>query len=249
MRQLIIDTETTGLYPEQGHRIIELAGLEVVNRRATGRTFHFHLDPEREIDFGATDVHGLTWEDLKGKPKFRDVAAEFIDFARGAEWVIHNAPFDLSFLDIELTLAGLVRCVDLHVNVIDTLALARDMFPGKRNSLDALCERFRVDNAHRTLHGALLDAQLLADVYLAMTRGQETLTIDMGGAVPLVALMGADEFGASGNVGARASLKVIVPSADEMVAHRAYLVALNEESKGRCVWLLLDTPAAASAPT
>src|SRR5215217_741882 len=141
MRQLIIDTETTGLYPQQGHRIIELAGLEVVNRRATGRSIHFHIDPEREIDFGATEVHGRTWDDLKGRPKFRDIAAEFIDFARGAEWVIHNAPFDVSFLDIELGLVGLASCAAVHVSVIDTLALAREMFPGKRNSLDALCER------------------------------------------------------------------------------------------------------------
>jgi DNA polymerase-3 subunit epsilon len=242
MRQLIIDTETTGLYPEQGHRIIELAGIEVVNRRATGRTFHFHLDPEREIDFGATEVHGLTWDDLKSKPKFRDVAPEFMDFARGAEWVIHNAPFDLTFLDIELALCGLVRCVDLHANVIDTLALAREMFPGKRNSLDALCERFRIDNAHRTLHGALLDAQLLADVYLAMTRGQESLTIDMGAAVPLATLLGADGLAIPLNASARVQLKVIMPTADEMAAHRAYLMALHEESKGRCVWLSLDAP-------
>ncbi len=182
MRQLILDTETTGLDPKQGHRIIELAGLEVVDRRATGRTIQFFVDPEREIDAGATEVHGMTWEDLKGKPKFADVAADFIDFARGAQWVIHNAPFDIAFLDAELARAGLPACRDLHGGVIDTLALAREMFPGKRNSLDALCERFGVDNAHRTLHGALLDAQLLAEVYLAMTRGQETLTIDMGGA-------------------------------------------------------------------
>jgi DNA polymerase-3 subunit epsilon len=248
MRQLIIDTETTGLYPEQDHRIIELAGLEVVNRRATGRTFHFRLDPERDIDFGATEVHGLTWDDLKGKPRFRDIAAEFIDFARGAEWVIHNAPFDLSFLDIELARAGLIRCADLHVGVIDTLALAREMFPGKRNSLDALCERFRVDNAHRTLHGALLDARLLADVYLAMTRGQESLTIDIAGAVASAALIGADGLAVLGNASARVSLKVIVPSADEMAAHRAYLVALHEESRGRCVWLSLDVPVGALTP-
>ena len=165
MRQIILDTETTGLDPKQGHRIIELAGLEVVNRRATGRTIHFHLDPEREIDAGATEVHGMTWDDLKGKPKFRDVAAEFVEFARGAEWIIHNAPFDVAFLDVEFALAGLARLRRRRTpKLIDTLALAREMFPGKRNNLDALCERFGVDNAHRTLHGALLDAQLLAEV-------------------------------------------------------------------------------------
>jgi DNA polymerase-3 subunit epsilon len=179
MRQLIVDTETTGLDPQQGHRIIEIAALEVVDRRATGRSVHFRVDPEREIDAGASAVHGMTWEDLKGKAKFVDVAPEFIDFARGAEWVIHNAPFDLAFLDAELVRAGLPRCADIHGAVIDTLALAREMFPGKRNNLDALCDRFGIDHAGRTLHGALLDAQLLAEAYLAMTRGQETLTIDV----------------------------------------------------------------------
>src|SRR5512139_3975599 len=134
MRQIILDTETTGLYPEQGHRIIELAGLEVVNRRVTGASIHFYLDPEREIDAGAAQVHGMTWDDLKGKPKFRDVAAEFMDFARGAEWVIHNAPFDVAFLDVELRLAGLPRCAEIYGGLIDTLALARETFPGKRNN-------------------------------------------------------------------------------------------------------------------
>jgi DNA polymerase-3 subunit epsilon len=239
MRQLIIDTETTGLYPQQGHRIIELAGLEVVDRRATGRTIQFHLDPEREIDAGATEVHGKTWDDLKGKPKFRDVAAEFVAFARGAQWVIHNAPFDLSFLDVEFGLAGLPRCAEVHAGVIDTLALAREMFPGKRNSLDALCERFGIDNAHRTLHGALLDAQLLAEVYLAMTRGQESLTIDIGGPAPGIAAHGAREGPATDAAAARPPLPVIAPTPDELEAHRAYLETLQKESKGRCVWLAL----------
>ena len=179
MRQIIIDTETTGLDPKQGHRIIELAAIEVVNRRATGRSIHFHVDPERDIDVAATEVHGRTWDDLKGKPKFGDVAPEFLDFARGAEWVIHNAPFDIAFLDDELTRAGLPACGSVYASLVDTLTLARETFPGKRNSLDALCERFTIDHAHRTLHGALLDAQLLAEVWLAMTRGQDSLTIDI----------------------------------------------------------------------
>jgi DNA polymerase-3 subunit epsilon len=179
MRQLIIDTETTGLYPDQGHRIIELAALELVNRRPTGRTAHYRLDPEREIDARATEIHGMTWDDLKGQPRFAAIAEEFIEFARGAQWVIHNAPFDVSFLDAEFKRAGLPRCAEIHAGVVDTLAQAREMFPGKRNSLDALCERFGIDNAHRTLHGALLDAQLLAEAWLAMTRGQDTLTIEI----------------------------------------------------------------------
>jgi DNA polymerase-3 subunit epsilon len=241
MRQLIIDTETTGLYPQQGHRIIELAGLEVVDRRATGRTLHFRMDPEREIDAGATEVHGMTWEDLKGKPKFRDIAAEFVDFARGAEWVIHNASFDLGFLDAEFALAGPTRCADVHAGVIDTLALAREMFPGKRNSLDALCERFGIDNAHRTLHGALLDAQLLAEVYLAMTRGQETLTIDIATRPPIGA--SAEGTAPPGNAAPRPALKVIVPTPEELAAHRDYLAALDVASKGRCLWRITELPA------
>ena len=151
----------------------------MVNRRLTGRHLHFRIDPERDIDAGATEVHGMTRDDLRGQPRFADVAGEFVDFARGAEWIIHNAPFDVAFFDYEFDLAGLPQSASVYASLVDTLALARDSFPGKRNSLDALCERYGVSNAHRTLHGALLDAQLLAEVYLAMTRGQETLVIDM----------------------------------------------------------------------
>ncbi len=245
MRQIILDTETTGLDPKQGHRIIELAGLEVINRRPTGRTVHFYVDPEREIDVGATEVHGLTWEDLKGKPKFRDVAGDFLEFARGAEWIIHNAPFDIGFLDVEFALAGLPGCREAYCGLIDTLALARETFPGKRNNLDALCERFGIDHAHRTLHGALLDAELLAEVYLTMTRGQETLTIDMGGAPP-AAEPGGDVNG-KGNAGPRFALKVVEPTVEEMRAHAEYLAALDKESKGRCVWCALEPPGAPAA--
>jgi len=237
MRQIIIDTETTGLDPQQGHRIIELAALEVANRRATGRTVHFRIDPEREIDAAATDVHGMTWEDLKGKPKFREVAAEFIAFAEGAEWIIHNAPFDLSFLDFELKQAHFPCSCDLHSGVTDTLALARELFPGKRNSLDALCERFSVDNAQRTVHGALLDAQLLADVYLTMTRGQETLTIDMA---PPPAVM-LDPSGAAIDLAAaRKTVGAVAPSFEELELHQQYLLVLEKESAGRCLWLALE---------
>jgi DNA polymerase-3 subunit epsilon len=236
MRQIILDTETTGLYPEQGHRIIELAGVEVLNRHPTGNTIHFYVDPEREIDAGASQVHGMTWDDLKGKPKFRDVAAEFLDFARGAEWVIHNAPFDVAFLDVELGLAGLPRCAEIYGRLVDTLALAREAFPGKRNSLDALCERFGIDNAKRTLHGALLDAELLAEVYLALTRGQETLIIDL----PPPSRRAAGAASAAGDGGRPVGLRVIAPTAEELALHEAYLAALDRESKGRCVWLAPD---------
>ena len=242
MRQIVLDTETTGLDPKQGHRIIEIAGIEVVNRRATGRTIQFHVDPERDIDTGATEVHGKTWEDLKGKPRFRDIAAEFLDFARGAEWIIHNAPFDVEFLDMEFGFAGHAASVSFYAKLTDTLALARDMFPGKRNSLDALCERFSVDNAHRSLHGALLDALLLAEVWLAMTRGQETLSMELAVAAPRgvegpagVLLIGA---------AARAvPLIVIEPTADELAAHREYLAMLDKEIGGRCIWLATEAVA------
>ncbi len=243
MRQIIIDTETTGLDPKQGHRIIEVAALEVVNRRATGRSMHFHVDPEREIDAAATEVHGKTWEDLKGKPKFRDIAAEFLDFARGAEWVFHNAPFDVAFLDDELQRAGLPPCAHAYAMLVDTLTLARETFPGKRNSLDALCERFTIDNAHRTLHGALLDAQLLAEVWLAMTRGQDSLTIDI--ATPAATAAAAIGDGTSA---IRAALIVLQPSADELAAHAAYLGALERDAPGCCVWLALAREPDTSIP-
>jgi DNA polymerase III subunit epsilon len=243
MRQLIIDTETTGLYPQQGHRIIEVAALEVVNRRATGRSVHFRVDPERDIDPGATEVHGMTWEDLKGQPKFRDVAGDFVDFAAGAQWVIHNAPFDLAFLDAEFGLARMPPCAAVHAGVIDTLALAREMFPGKRNNLDALCERFGISNAQRTLHGALLDAELLAEVYLAMTRGQDALTIDIAVPARLAGAVDAGPLPAGSG-----PLKVIAPTAAELAAHADYLAVLDAESKGKCIWLRPD-PAAAPAST
>jgi DNA polymerase-3 subunit epsilon len=239
MRQLIIDTETTGLDPALGHRIIEFAALELVDRRPTGRNLHLYFDPEREVDPGAAEVHGMTWEDLKGKPRFRELAPQIVDFARGAEWIIHNAPFDLGFLDRELDRVALPRCADVHGGVIDTLALAREAFPGKRNNLNALCERFGVSNAHRTLHGALLDAQLLAEVYLAMTRGQETLTIDMGGRPSGLAAISAAALAAAN----RPALIVLLPSAAELAAHEAYLAALDRESKGACVWLQLAVAA------
>ena len=232
MRQIILDTETTGLDPKLGHRIIEVAAVEMVDRRPTGRTLQIYVDPEREIDAGASEVHGMTWEDLKGKPKFADVAPEFIDFARGATWIIHNAPFDVGFLDREFGLAKLPVSAELYGGLIDTLALAREAFPGKRNNLDALCERFGVSNAHRTLHGALLDAQLLAEVYLAMTRGQESLTIDLGSGTSLTLAASANHSSTS-----RPLLAVSQPSPEELLAHQAYLEALDRETKGRCLWL------------
>jgi DNA polymerase-3 subunit epsilon len=232
MRWIILDTETTGLDPKQGHRVIEIAGVEVVDRRPTGRHVHFYVDPEREIDAAATDVHGLTWETLREKPKFADIAGEFVEFARGAMWIIHNAPFDLAFLDEELQRLDLPSTAAICAEVVDTLALAREQFPGKKNALDALCERFGIAHAHRTLHGALLDAQLLAEVYLAMTRGQESLAIELS--APAAAAM--DLSGAS----TLPPIRVLAASADELALHRTYLVELDREAKGRCLWLALE---------
>jgi DNA polymerase-3 subunit epsilon len=237
MRQLLVDTETTGLDPKQGHRIIEIAAVEIVDRRLTGRHRHYRLDPERDIDFAATEVHGLTRDDLRGLPKFRDVVADFVDFSRGCEWIIHNAAFDVAFFDYEFDLCGFPCSTTVYGRLVDTLALARDSFPGKRNNLDALCERFGISNAHRTLHGALLDAQLLAEVYLAMTRGQETLIIDMQ--MPSVPGPGAFARGDSDAM-PRYVVHRIVPDAAELAAHRSYLEALARESKAGCLWLSIE---------
>ena len=228
MRRIVLDTETTGLEPAEGHRIIEVACLEMDGRRATGRHFHRFVNPERDIDIAATQVHGLTAEDLADKPKFCDIVDELLEFVEGAELLIHNAPFDVAFLNAELALIGRAK-VETVCSVSDTLMMARDLHPGKKNSLDALCERYAVDHSRRTLHGALLDAQLLADVWLAMTRGQETLDMMMASAeAPSVALADAP---------LSAAIAVVRASADELAAHRAMCERIERESKGRCLWL------------
>ncbi|MEP6701576.1 MAG: DNA polymerase III subunit epsilon [Betaproteobacteria bacterium] len=229
MRQIVLDTETTGLDPKLGHRVIEIGCVEVVNRRLTNRHFHTHLNPEREIDFGATSVHGMTWDDLKDKPRFADRAVLLLEFVAGAELVIHNAPFDVGFLDAELALAGLPPLSNHCAGVLDTLRLAKDLHPGKRNSLDVLCERYQVDNSGRTLHGALLDAELLADVYLAMTRGQESLEIAIE-SVSAAARIARHEGGK------RTALCVIRASGVELAAHDTYLGGLERESRRTTLW-------------
>ena len=231
MRRIVLDTETTGLEPTEGHRIIELACLELSGRRATGRHFHRFLNPERHVDIGATQVHGLTAEDLADKPRFADIADEFLEFVDGAELLIHNAPFDVAFLDSELTRIGRPRLENV-CRVSDTLMMAREMHPGQKNSLDALCARYSVDHSRRTLHGALLDAQLLADVWIAMTRGQETLGIDLTPAAPTMALPSYD-------APVQAFLHVIRPSAEELAAHAAMCERIERESKGQCLWMHL----------
>jgi DNA polymerase III subunit epsilon len=228
MKRIVLDTETTGLEPTDGHRIIELACLELSGRRATGRHFHRFLNPERMVDLAATQVHGLTVEDLLDKPRFADIADEFLEFIEGGELLIHNAPFDVAFLNAELERIGRPR-IEIVCRVSDTLAMAREMHPGKKNSLDALCERYAVDHSRRTLHGALLDAQLLADVWIAMTRGQESLEIAMS-AAPAVLL--ADCAAPS-----QVLLTVIRPDEAELAAHAALCERIDKESRGRCVWL------------
>jgi len=238
VRQIILDTETTGLEPELGHRIIEIGCIEVVNRRRTGRVFHRYLRPDREIDPGALQVHGLTAEFLAGQPRFTDVAAEWIEFVRGAELVIHNAPFDVAFLDAELARLPEPpgRVGDL-CQVLDTLALARGMHPGQRNGLDALCKRYSVDNSHRDLHGALLDADLLLEVYLAMTGGQGALTLDEGSAAT------ERRVAAKKAKRPRGTLIVVRASEAELQAHEQRLAALDKSSGGKTVWRRLEAGA------
>jgi DNA polymerase-3 subunit epsilon len=229
MRQIILDTETTGLNPKTGDRIIEIGCVELLNRRLTGNTFHRYVDPERDSDPGALEVHGLTREFLSDKPKFADVVDALCDFVAGAEILIHNAAFDMAFLDEELARLTRPGFKEHCGEITDTLAMARELHPGKRNSLDALCERYGVSNAHRTLHGALLDSELLAEVYLAMTRGQETLMIDIAPRAT------AD----SGWIAAdRSALIVIRADEDEVLAHMATLDAIAKESRKVPVWRL-----------
>jgi DNA polymerase III subunit epsilon len=244
MRQIVLDTETTGLEAELGHRIIEIGCVELVNRRPTGRSFHRYLNPERDIEAAALAVHGISGDALAREPRFVDIADELLAFIADAELVIHNAAFDVGFLDAELARApGPIRTVATVARVLDTLALARQLHPGQRNNLDALCKRYGVDNANRELHGALLDARLLADVYLAMTGGQATLALDDRGA-------GAPD-GAAGGM-ARAPLRqgapliIITATPEELVAHEA-LLALVAKTSGRCLWRSSDAAAAAIA--
>lgn len=223
-RQIILDTETTGLEPKLGHRIIEVAGVELVNRRLTGRHFHRYVNPGRDSDEGALQVHGLTTEFLSDKPRFAEIVDELIEYVQGAELIIHNAPFDIGFLDHELALLRRKKLATYCPSVIDTLRMAKNLHPGKRNSLDALCDRYQIDNSARTLHGALLDAELLADVYLAMTRGQDSLI----GEAEVV----RTEHRAAGFE--RGSLKFVVPraTAEELAAHEAQLNDIDKASGG-----------------
>ncbi|MES2324046.1 MAG: DNA polymerase III subunit epsilon [Pseudomonadota bacterium] len=228
MRQIVLDTETTGLNPRTGDRVIEVGCVELNNRMLTGNNFHRYINPERDSEEGALAVHGLTTEFLRDKPKFAEIANELRDYIQGAEVIIHNAPFDLGFLNNEFKLLGLPSFTEHCSGVIDTLVNAKEMHPGKRNSLDALCDRYGVSNSHRKLHGALLDAELLADVYLSMTRGQNSLSMDLeeevgqgGGALEAVAL---------------AEVIILAASADDLAEHESLLGGLDKAVKGSCVW-------------
>ena len=223
MRYIFLDTETTGLYANQGHRIIEIAAIEIVNRRPTNNSFHFYLNPDREIDPAAQEVHGITLDFLQDKPRFTEIASDFIKFIKDATLIIHNAPFDVGFINMELGLIEKPPIEEAVANIIDTLKMAKDMRPGQRNSLDALCRFYNIDNSQRSLHGALLDAQLLAEVYLAMTRGQEDLMIDFQ-------YNGSDVVGEK-NAKRPTNLFILKADDEELKKHEAYLNKMKGEKK------------------
>jgi DNA polymerase III subunit epsilon len=237
MRQIVLDTETTGLEPAEGHRIIEIGCVELIDRRLTRNNFHQYLQPDREIDLGAVEVHGITNEFLRDKPRFADIAGDFIDYIGDAELIIHNAPFDVGFLDHELGgwREDAPRIADL-CRVTDTLAMARAMHPGQRNTLDALCKRYEVDNTRRELHGALLDAEILANVYLAMTGGQVSLRLE-GDSVDTEMRFGFSSGPVRRIPASRPPLTIVRAKADELAAHEARLAAIDKCSGGACVWL------------
>jgi len=229
MRQIILDTETTGLEPSEGHRIIEIGCVELIDRRPSQHHFHQYINPEREIEEGAMEVHGISNEFLQDKPVFADVVADLLTFVDGAELIIHNAPFDIGFLDWELSQLERPDRMSDHVAVLDTLELARELHPGQRNSLDALCKRYEVDNSSRKLHGALLDAEILADVYLAMTGGQSDLGLSFQADEPVASDPG--DF----SRGERPALLVLTANPQELAAHEARVRAIQEKS-GHCLW-------------
>ncbi|MGR9072368.1 MAG: DNA polymerase III subunit epsilon [Gammaproteobacteria bacterium] len=232
MRQVILDTETTGLNPEEGHRIIEIGCVELVNRRLTDRRFHVYLNPDRHIDEGAIEVHGITNEFLVDKPRFKDVADDFVAFVRDAELIIHNAPFDVGFINHEFSLmSGVFGRIEDYSGIFDTLTYARKKHPGQRNSLDALCKRYEIDNSHRELHGALLDAEILADVYLMLTGGQASLLEDDASTLTSAVLNIK-----SVEVCERPRLRVIRCSDEELKRHQERLEAIDKASGGRCLW-------------
>lgn len=234
MRQVVLDTETTGLEPQLGHRIIEIGCVELVNRKLTGRHYHQYINPEREVDQGAIEVHGITNEFLADKPRFKAIVGEFWDFIRGAELVIHNAAFDIGFMNHEFARLDMAP-VTTECSVLDTLALARQKHPGQKNNLDALCKRYGVDNSHRDLHGALLDAEILADVYLLMTGGQTAL--ELGSEAQTTAQQSSAPVSLGVISRDRRPLRVIYAAAEELEAHQNKLRSIDKASGGNCLWL------------
>lgn len=234
MRQIVLDTETTGINPKLGNRIIEIGCVELQNRMLTGNNFHVYINPERESEEGALAVHGLTTEFLRDKPKFHEIVEDFRNFIQGAELIIHNAPFDLGFLNHEFKLLNLPEVSTCISGVIDTLVQAKELHPGKRNSLDALCDRYGISNAHRKLHGALLDSELLADVYLAMTRGQNSLGMDVEEVVVV-------DHSVLEPV-ALADIILLPASDEELAAHAELLAGLDKAVKGQCIWTATTAP-------
>ena len=238
MRQIFLDTETTGLEHRLGHRIIEIGCVEMRNRRLTKRHFHRYLNPDRDIDAGALAVHGISLEFLQDKPRFREIAEEFLDFVRGAELIIHNAPFDIGFINAELARLDMAPIETSCRGIIDSLRLAKELHPGKKNNLDVLCDRYGIDNSKRTLHGALLDAEILADVYISMTRGQESLIMETDDSASAQQDINAVESLATGlAMDAQRTLRVLRADATELVEHTQLLSAIQKESKGKCLWL------------
>jgi len=234
MRQIILDTETTGLEPSRGHRIIEIGCVEMINRRLTGNHFHVYINPRREVDDGAIEVHGITNEFLADKPFFEDIVASFLEFVKGSELIIHNAPFDIGFLNNELKLSGEAsRKMDDYCSVLDTLVLARQMHPGQKNNLDALCKRYFIDNSQRDLHGALLDSEILAEVYLAMTGGQTDLSLTQK---QDYLTAGKDDGGIRRLPENRPPFKVLQASDEELLAHAEYLKEMKKNCGDKLVW-------------
>jgi DNA polymerase III subunit epsilon len=240
MRQIVLDTETTGLDIALGHKIIEVGCVELVDRKFTGRRLHIYINPEREVEAGAIEVHGITNEMLADKPVFSAIADAFIEFVQGAELIIHNAAFDIGFLNQELgSLQRGFRSMHEYCQIVDTLALARKKHPGQKNSLDALCKRYQVDNSQRELHGALKDAEILADVYLLMTGGQSSLVLGYETNDQTAANLLEEKIS-----GDRLPLRVVLPAEDELAAHFARLQQIQKRSGNKCVWLMLDAQAA-----
>jgi DNA polymerase-3 subunit epsilon len=235
MRQIVLDTETTGLNPRAGNRVLEIGCVEMVNRMLTGNNFHRYINPERDSEEGALAVHGLTTQFLADKPTFAEIVEQLRAYIQGAEVIIHNAPFDLGFLDAEFARLKLPSFSEHVSGVIDTLVTAKELHPGKRNSLDALCDRYGVSNAHRKLHGALLDAELLADVYLAMTRGQDSLSME-----PEADGSGLDANGEAAPLMPLAPIKLLAASEEELASHEALLAALDKSVRGTCIWRALE---------